>query len=835
MRNFIYLFFITIFFISACDLINDDSHQNVNMNELDVADDFNYNTTRNVRIQVTIADEWGELLNGFPVSVFQDTFRFEEKIITKGLTESDGIFLQDVSLPTSLSQVTVQCFMGYKTIDVQDGEIFCEFFGTQQEIKDHPFPYRLNRSGLIGKWQFNTGSGSVAYDNAGNNDGTISGATWCSGRIENALEFDGNNDYVQVPEDPIFDIQDSITFMAWVKPKKFKTAKIAEKGDWDGYGIYLDKWKGWKASVKFEDNSSQSLKWGEGRPSLYQWYHIAMTYDNIQLKLYVNGELKDSEDVSGNLKNNSRDIDFGSDGGAQKFFKGIIDEIYLYDRALSITEIEDYYNSTKPIPQMISMWHFDENSGNIAYDSKGDNDGTVSGAEWTTGISGNALDFDGSGGNVLVPNSEDLNITGENLSFSYWFKMDYVGNDGAMIFKNTQYLSRLNSQGRISFALYKPNWKSVTVRWADRITDTDWHHVANTYDGTEMKIFVDGQCLKTENTSGDIQPTNSDILIGSQGSVNQFDGIIDEVAIYNKTLTAIEINNIYNNTNNPDTDGDGVPDDSDAYPLDPNKAFNTYYPAPNVSGTITFEDMWPSKGDYDFNDLVMDYNINQILNADNDLVEIEGNLSLRAIGAGYSNGFWIQFPFDQDKVDSLGNGGNEFIQWDTGTEKAVLRIFSNAFSLMQPPSGASGSWVNTVPGETYVTPVSLSFIVVLTEPLSIADFDYLPPYNPFLTVNGNRGREVHFADYPPTSKVDVSLFGTGDDDSDPDENRYYKSENNLPWAVQIPIQWDYPIEQAELTWAYLVFEDWAESSGNQYPDWYENISGRVDEDYIYSE
>ena len=219
MRNFIYLFFITMFFISACDLINEDSHQNVNMNELDVADDFNYNTTRNVRIQVTIADEWGELLNGFPVSVFQDTFRLEEKIITNGLTESDGIFLQDVSLPTSLSQVTVQCFMGYKTIDVQDGEIFCEFFGTQQEIKDHTFPYRLNSSGLIGKWQFNTGSGSVAYDNAGNNDGTISGATWCSGRIENALEFDGNNDYVQVPEDPIFDIQDSITFMAWVKPK----------------------------------------------------------------------------------------------------------------------------------------------------------------------------------------------------------------------------------------------------------------------------------------------------------------------------------------------------------------------------------------------------------------------------------------------------------------------------------------------------------------------------------------------------------------------------------------------------------------------------------------
>lgn len=825
---------IFLFFVSGCDIVQNNNQQKVNMNDLNVASDFNYNTTRNVRIQVTISNEWGELLNGFPVSVFQDTFRIEEKIITKGLTESEGIFLQDVSLPTDAEQVTLQCLMGYKTIGISNGQVLCEFSGTRKQTPQPLYPFKLKRSGLIGKWQFNTGSGNVAYDEVGNNDGSIQGAVWVSGRVEDALEFDGHDDYVQVPEAPIFDIQDSLTLMAWVKPKEYKTARIAEKGDWDGYGIYLDIWRGWQAAVTFDDYR-ESLDWGDGRPGLYQWYHIVMTYNNSQLKLFINGELKNSENVSGTLINNSRDLCFGSNGGSQKFFKGIIDEIYLYDRALSNSEIEDYYNATKPIPQMISIWHFDENSGNIAYDSKGNNDGTISGAEWTSGISGSGLDFNGEGGRVLIPNSEDLNIVGENLSFSYWFKMQEIGDSGAMIFKNTQYLSRINSEGRVNFAIYKPNLSEAYMDWSDRITDTDWHHVATTYDGSQMKIFVDGQCLKTKQTSGDIQSTTHDILIGSQASTNYFDGIIDEVAIYNKTLTTVEINNIYNNTGNPDTDEDGVADDADDYPNDPTKAFDTYYPAENINGTIAFEDMWPSKGDYDFNDLIMDYNINQILNADNDLVEIVSEFSLRAIGAGYHNGFYIQFPFSQDKIDSLNIGENESIQWDTNTEKAVLRLFPDASDLLLPPPDASGSWVNTVPGETYVAPVSLSFNIVLTEPLSTADLTYLPPYNPFLTVNGYRGREVHFAGYPPTSKVDTTFFRTGDDDSDPDENRYYKSANNLPWAVQIPIEWSYPIEEAELTWAYLVFQDWAESSGNQYPDWYESISGRIDEEYIYSE
>jgi len=194
---------------------------------------------------------------------------------------------------------------------------------------------------------------------------------------------------------------------------------------------------------------------------------------------------------------------------------------------------------------------------------------------------------------------------------------------------------------------------------------------------------------------------------------------------------ALEIYDIYNALSNPYTDGDDIHDEDDDYPGDPTRAFDTYHQSSTLFGTIANEDNWPSKGDYDFNDLVMDYNFNQILNADNLLVEIEGIIKLMAIGAGFHNGFSIQFPFAANKVQSLNNGGNEFIEFETGTTYAVLQIFSDAFALMHPPAGASGTWVNTVPGETYVIPVVLEFSIILTESLDINEFNYLPPYNPF--------------------------------------------------------------------------------------------------------
>jgi len=102
-----------------------------------------------------------------------------------------------------------------------------------------------------------------------------------------------------------------------------------------------------------------------------------------------------------------------------------------------------------------------------------------------------------------------------------------------------------------------------------------------------------------------------------------------------------------------------------------------------------------------------------------------------------------------------------------------------------------------------------------------------------MIVNQNRGHEIHLPDHAPTDLVDATLFKTMRDDSNAATGRYYKTTNNLPWAIKIIEQFDYPIEKAEILNAYPKFADWAESGGTIYNDWYKEIIGYRNENYIY--
>jgi LruC domain-containing protein len=119
--------------------------------------------------------------------------------------------------------------------------------------------------------------------------------------------------------------------------------------------------------------------------------------------------------------------------------------------------------------------------------------------------------------------------------------------------------------------------------------------------------------------------------------------------------------------------------------------------------------------------------------------------------------------------------------------------------------------------------------------LDLQDLTYLPPYNPFIRSNGNCAKEIHLPDYPPTDFADISYFNTEDDDSDPSTGRYYKTVNNLPWAIRLPQKWKHLKEKKELSWGYLQFPDWAQSGGGINTQWYFFQPDRIDEEYIYTE
>jgi len=195
----------------------------------------------------------------------------------------------------------------------------------------------------------NAGSQYLVFSQSDNVlDGNMHNAVWVDGLTGEAIAFNGTNSYVLVPNSAAFNPTTQVSMEAWVYAGEQKTAKIIEKGDWDGQGIGQDKWQGWQADIVTVGGQKYSVDWGQGRPALNTWYHVAYTYDGSNLRLYVNGVAVNSLAVSGSLKVNTRPVSIGADGSAQKFFNGTIDQARIYSSALTAEQILAHYDALKP-------------------------------------------------------------------------------------------------------------------------------------------------------------------------------------------------------------------------------------------------------------------------------------------------------------------------------------------------------------------------------------------------------------------------------------------------------------------------------------------------------
>ena len=269
----------------------------------------------------------------------------------------------------------------------------------------------------------------------------------------------------------------------------------------------------------------------------------------------------------------------------------------------------------------------------------------------------------------------------------------------------------------------------------------------------------------------------------SYGSDNDFNDLIFYVSA--NPWEGVETTSIPPVTPSVDRDGDGISDESDDFPDDPLRATrNTYL------GALAYEDLWPAEGDYDFNDMVIDYEIDHILNGTNLLVDIEADWTIKGVFAAHSNGFGIQLndlPFNE--ITSIGgvNLANNLITLNAnGTEanqsKATIILYDNVFDAVQ----ASGS---AFPHTSPVT--TLNTVVNFGNPVSQSLTGY-PPYNPFIFVNGDRSKEVHLPGDTPTELASTQFFGTASDATNIANGYYYKTSNGLPWAINIPESFDFP-------------------------------------------
>ncbi|SHG15901.1 LruC domain-containing protein [Flagellimonas flava] len=278
---------------------------------------------------------------------------------------------------------------------------------------------------------------------------------------------------------------------------------------------------------------------------------------------------------------------------------------------------------------------------------------------------------------------------------------------------------------------------------------------------------------------------------------------------FNRTINDLTTLRVFDEvTIDPDTDGDGITDSNDEFPNDAEKAFEQFTPSKYGWGTVAFEDLWPFLGDYDFNDTAVNYRFVAVLNADNMAVQLDIHFEVTSDGAGFTNAFGIELEsispsliesvtgtvLTEGFINVAANGVEQ------GQNRAVIILFDNNETMLKVPTTVSVK---------FTTPIT-------TNQLGLA------PFNPFLIVDGDRGKEIHL---PNRFRTTLGVNDTTVEGINRDIDGNFQTDTGLPWAINIVHAFKPPKENIPVNQAYNFFNEWASSGGASYQDWYKDSTG----------
>ncbi len=205
----------------------------------------------------------------------------------------------------------------------------------------------------VAAYGFNEGAGTMVADASGNgNNGTISGATWThSGKYGSALVFNGTNALVTVSNSTTLQLNAAMTLEAWVNLTTVGSAfrDVIYKGN-DNYFLEAASPSGGEPGGGGTLGSSDAILYGTAALAVNTWSYVAVTYDGGTLRLYVNGTEVASRTQPGAIATSTNALQIGGDNLYSQFFKGMIDEVRIYNRALSAAEIQTDMNTPVGAP-----------------------------------------------------------------------------------------------------------------------------------------------------------------------------------------------------------------------------------------------------------------------------------------------------------------------------------------------------------------------------------------------------------------------------------------------------------------------------------------------------
>ncbi|MDD4924653.1 MAG: LamG domain-containing protein [Dehalococcoidales bacterium] len=419
--------------------------------------------------------------------------------------------------------------------------------------------------GLVGYWSFDEGSGSIAYDASGNgNDGILTNEpTWAAGKIAGALELDGTNDYAVVSDNDALDpYSGSLTISTWVYLNNISSPnrQIVSKEIWvsNTHG-YLMQISSGNVSIKIGDGTNAVTLTSDTDLNTNTWYHLVAVFDRSgDESIYINGALDDASSiisVTGDI-NPSAPFYIGIERTFTNYFSGKIDEVRIYNRALSATEVRYHYNRGGPVAQ----WKMDEGNGTTIYDStENNNDGTLygematstlDGSGWIQGKYGSALAFDGTNDYINCGSNSVLRPT-DNITIGVWVNPASTQSNYADIISNHSYGYALEQSSSNLNQYYFEYWNGSA--WQGQqikttLTADTWQYFVVQRDGSTIRHFVNGVQTASGAASGDFSYSGLALTIGRMSQLDQqyFKGLLDDIRIYDYARTPEEIRLDYN-------------------------------------------------------------------------------------------------------------------------------------------------------------------------------------------------------------------------------------------------------------------------------------------------
>ncbi|MEA3444510.1 MAG: LamG-like jellyroll fold domain-containing protein, partial [Bacteroidota bacterium] len=377
----------------------------------------------------------------------------------------------------------------------------------------------------------------------------------------NCLDFDGTDDYVSIDDDNSLDLS-SMTIEFWIYLNSSSGMEVLSKSVADNdenFRIYIDQSN---SSEIYFDYGNKYCQTHSLAITTSAWYHMAFSVTAGSVgTIYVNGIEASSystrETAETVIPTNNHAMEIGGSTFANRYLNGKMDEVRIWNDIRTEDEIRQNMYRELPTPSgeanLVAYYKLNSTSGTTATDSKGSNDGTLtnmSGNEWQTSPAmfgpKNALDFDGSDDYVSISN---LYVSGSAFTVETWVYFDSF--NGAADYNITNLFRgggenivlRIGDDGMDNnmpqFVVTVSGQQKLNAN--ARLSMGTWYHIAGVYDGSELKLYINGKLDKSQSQSGTLTTTTEEFRLGGDNGSRLLDGLMEEVRIWSDARTASEI------------------------------------------------------------------------------------------------------------------------------------------------------------------------------------------------------------------------------------------------------------------------------------------------------